>query len=615
MGNSTLVTRRQLFQKFKLGLSKKAQETDPLFAKYSRKVFNGRRYSNVPYRNKNQDSSKLIIEERVTPVTSGLSPYTGPWSTREVIHLLKRTGFGFKNSDVNTLLSQSINAAVNTILNINTTPAAPPINYYQNDNPDENNIPYGADWTNSAFSGYDIGNSTNGYRTQSLRCWSMGLALNQDITIREKMSLFWYHFIPIDYSLVAQSPNEYSNTNSARICYKYTKLFRDNATGNFKTLIRNMATQPAMMFYLNNQANTKNAPDENFAREIMELFTIGKDVPNAYTQNDVIQAAKVLTGWRVQNLNTVNEATNFIPNRHETSNKQFSAFFNNTIIPNSGAAEIDLFINMLFTKSKIISEYICRRLYRFFVYYDIDAAIETNVIVPLAQYFVASNWEILPVLDKLFKSQHFFDMANRGVYIKSPFDLIIGTLRTFNINYNVADVNNHESQYELWELINYATSEMEQSMGKIPNVSGWQAFYQKPSYHEYWINSNSIQKRFGWVGYFFNGFNFVKNGLTTRIEVDPIAFVQQFSNSICEDPNLLVQECITYLLPINLSETQRNVIKTQTLLSNQTSDYYWSGAWTNYSNNPSNADNKAIVKSRLKSLLVTIAEFAEYQLM
>ena len=614
MGN-TLVTRRQLFHKLIVSLSKKAIEKDPLFEKYSRKIYTGRRFSNLYFKNKKNDTSKTIIQERVAPVTSGLATYTGPWTAREAIHLLKRTGFGFKNSDVQTLLGLPFNTAVNSILNVNNTPVPPPINNYQNENPDENNIPYGADWTNSAFSGYEIGNSTNGYRSESLRCWSIGLALNQDITIREKMSLFWYHFIPIDYGLVEQSPNEYCNTNSSRICYKYTKLFRENTVGNFKTLIRNMATQPAMMFYLNNQANSKNAPDENFAREIMELFTIGKDVPNAYNQEDVVQAAKVLTGWRVQNLNTNTEQTNFILNRHDLSNKQFSAFFNNTIIPNSGATEIDLFINMLFSKSQIVSEYICRRLYRFFVYYDIDAAIETNVIVPLAQHFVASNWEIQPVLDKLFKSQHFFDMANRGVYIKSPFDLVLGTLRTFNINYNIADATNHEAQYDLWSLINYACGEMEQSMGKIPNVSGWQAFYQKPSYHEYWINSNSIQKRFGWIGYFFNGFDFEKNGSTTRIEVDPIAYVQQFPNAICEDPNLLVDQCIQYLLPIDLSQTQKNLIKSQTLLSNQTSDYYWSGAWSNYINNPSNPDNKAIVKSRIKSLLVTIVEFAEYQLM
>jgi hypothetical protein len=92
-------------------------------------------------------------------------------------------------------------------------------------------------------------------------------------------------------------------------------------------------------------------------------------------------------------------------------------------------------------------------LYRYFVYYDIDANIEANVIVPLAQHFVANNWEIAPVLDKLFKSQHFYDMANYGVYIKSPFDLVIGSLRTFNINYNVTDQTNYFAQYSVWSAI------------------------------------------------------------------------------------------------------------------------------------------------------------------
>ncbi len=615
MGNTRL-SRRELLGKLITRFTNDAKKTDPLFEKYSRKIFNGRRYSSLTNKNTNQNRSEKAAPEleRVTNVTSGIATYNGSWTTLEAIHLLKRTGFGFKKQDAAILSGLSMSDAVNMVLNINPTPPAPPVNYYENALPDENGLPYGADWTNNAFSGNEIGNKTNARRSIGLNAWSLGLAFNQDITIKEKMTLFWYHFIPVDVYFVQQSSNLYSNTNSARICYSYMKLFRDNATGNFKTLIRNMATQPAMMFYLNNQANSKNAPDENFAREIMELFTLGKDVADAYTQADVVQAAKVLTGWRVQNLNTSNPVTNFIPNLHDTSNKQFSAFFNNTVIPNSGAAELDLFIDMLFSKSKIVSEYICRRLYRFFVYYDIDATIEANVIVPLAQFFVASNWNILPVLDKLFKSEHFFDMANRGVYIKSPFDLIIGCMRHFKINYNVADANNHDAQYELWKTFNYAMEEMDQSMGSIPNVSGWQPFYQKPSFYEYWINSNTIQQRFALIEYLFYGFDLRRNGLTTRMEVDVIAYVKQFPDAVIEDPNLLVAECIKYLLPIDLSLNQKNIIKTQTLLSNQASDYYWSGAWITYVNNPT-LDNQTVVKTRLKSLLLTITQYAEYQLM
>ncbi len=612
MGSNTL-TRRALFGKLINKLSNKAQEIDPLFEKYSRKVFNGRRYSSLTNKRKIINGRELFEKERINPVTSSLAPYTGAWTASEALHLLRRTGFGFKKTDVDRLLGLSVNAAVDLILNVNNTPPAPPVNYYQNEKPDENGLPYGADWTNDAFIGYD-GNPTNYRRTVGLSAWSLGLALNQDITIREKMSLFWYHFIPIDFIQIAESANEYCSTNSARICYRYMKMFRDNATGNYKSLIRNMATQPAMMFYLNNQANTKTAPDENFAREIMELFTIGKDVTSSYTEADVVQAAKLLTGWRVQNLNTPTEATNFVPDRHDISSKVFSAFFNNAVIRNTGASELDSFIDMIFSKSKVVSEYVCRRLYRYFVYYDIDANIEANVIVPLAQFFVASNWNILPVLDKLFKSEHFFDMANRGVYIKTPLDVIVGTMRTFNINYNISDPTNHDAQYDLWIQFNYALREMQQNIGSMPNVAGWQAFYQKPSFHEYWINSNSIQRRYGLVEYMMYGFDMVRNGSTTRIEVDSIAFVKQFSNTICEDPNLLVSECIKYLLPIDLSLVQKNIIKTQSLLSGQTTDYYWTGAWTDYVSNPS-AANETIVKTRLRSLLVTVVQYAEYQLM
>ncbi|WP_309609790.1 DUF1800 family protein [Flavobacterium sp.] len=618
MANTTTLTRRALFKKLIHEISKNAQEIDPLFEKYSRKIYNGRRYSSLNYKNKlkYKDTKDAPQElERIGIINSGLNPYTGAWTVSQAIHLLRRTGFGHKKADVDTLLGLSLNNAVNLILNVNATPPSPPINYYNNIEPDENGLPYGADWTNNAFNSDDIGNDSNGYRTASLAAWSLGLALNQDITIREKMTLFWYHFIPIDFEFVKQSSNRYANTNSARICYKYMKMFRDKGTGNYKSLIREMATQPAMMFYLNNQANSKTAPDENFAREIMELFTLGKDVTNIYSQADVVLAAKVLTGWRVQNLNTTNEVTNFVADKHDESTKSFSSYFSGTVIPNSGAAELDLFIDMIFAKSKTVSEYICRRLYRFFVYYDIDDNVEANVIVPLAQFLVNSNWEILPVLDKLFKSEHFYDMANKGVYIKSPFDLIIGTMRTFDVNINVSDPTNYEAQYELWNTFNYVMGDMEQAMGRIPNVAGWQAFYQKPSFHEYWINSNSIQRRYGLVEGMLYGFDITKNNLTTRIEAKAIEYVKKFPNSIIEDPNLLVDECIKYLLPIDLSPSQKNILKSQTLLSNQASDYYWRGAWNTYLADTNNVDNTNIVKNRLRSLLLTIVQYAEYQLM
>jgi hypothetical protein len=308
--------------------------------------------------------------------------------------------------------------------------------------------------------------------------------------------------------------------------------------------------------------------------------------------------------------------TTFVSSLHDTSNKTFSSFFNNTVISSNGASELDSFIDMIFSKEQVVSEYICRRLYRYFVYYDIDASVELNVIQPLARIFVASNWEILPVLNALFKSEHFFDMANRGVYIKSPFDLVLGSLRIFNVGYNVSDSSNYDAQYSLWRYFNTSILKpMEQSIGEVPNVSGWNAFYQAPSFHEYWINSNTVQKRYSFINTIFNSYSPTFNGLKVKIEVDVIAWVLQFPSSKIEDPDQLVNECVKYLLPVDISLTTKNSLKVQNLLSNQTTNSYWSTAWINYSNAPTNATYVAVVKTRLKGLLLSITQLAEYQLM
>lgn len=592
-------------------------EHDPLFEKYARKTVGARVYKNELV---NQDASRGgNTDNRVGNVTSGLAPYAGTWGETEALFLLRRTGYGVKKSFVDSLLPMTVSGAVDYLLTIDNTPPAPPINWYENIQPDQDGVPYGADWTTSFFATNAAGQNTNIQRNLGMRRWLYSLTLNSDDSIREKMVWFWYHFIPVDFDDIYQTSNSFIKSNSARVFYRYFKLLRDNSMGNFKTLIRLISTEPAMMYYLNNQQNAATAPDENYARELMELFTLGKDPASQYSQQDVVEAAKVLTGWRVQNLNTATYTTNFIPGQHSTVNKQFSNFFGNTVINYqsgaNGANELDQLINMIFSKTKVVSEYICRRLYRYFVYYDIDANIEANVIVPLAQTFVSSNWDIVPVLKQLFKSEHFFDLANRGVFIKTPFDLVTGTLRSFNVNTTVADPANHEAQYRVWGNFNDThCSGMEQRMGSIPNVSGWNPFYQTPAYYQNWINSNTIQKRFKFLNDVFNGYNLNYNGLITNIKVDVIAYVQPFGYTICADPNLLVATCIKYLLPVDLSVPKQEAIKLQTLLSGQTTDSYWTSAWNSYLAAPTNTTNLNTVTSRLKSLLTSLVQLAEYQL-
>lgn len=613
MGNKKF-SRRSFFKPFSEEISESItvappKDTDPLFEKYSRKSLGPRHYSteNITHRVGGDDTSGSTLRGNIT---TGLAPYTGTWSEWEVLHLLRRTNFGWKKSFVDALLPLGASSAVDRILQIDTTSPAPPVNWYQNFFPDENGIPYGGDWTNDFFAVSTTNSQTiNSYRIQSLRRWSYGLVLNGDVSIREKMTWFWYHFIPVDFEDVRNG----TGSNGARILYRYMKRLRDSATGNFKTLIRAISTEPAMMYYLNNQVNSATAPDENFARELMELFTLGKGPDSQYTEADVVAAAKVLTGWRVQGMNTATVVTNFVPGSHNTTNKQFSSFFNNRVINNqpgaAGANELDALIDMIFSKETVLAKYICRRLYRYFVYYDIDANVEANVIAPLAQTFVSSSWNILPVLKQLFNSEHFFDAANRGVYIKSPFDLVAGTLNTFNVN---TVGNSIDNQYRIWSYFNDTIGlGMEQQMGTVENVSGWNAYYQVPAYHQYWINANTIQKRFDFLQKLFNGYT--QNG--TAIKINVILFAQLFGAATAADPDLLVAACTKYLLPVDLSPEKKDSIKTLSLLGGQTQNYYWTNAWNDYLADPNSTAKKGIVETRLKTLLSELCQSAEFQLM
>lgn len=585
---------------------------DALFERFSRKQLGARFYSadeEVP--------GSHNTANRSGNVTSGLAPYTGTWTLWEVLHLLRRTGYGIKKATADNLLAMTTSDAVDALLNITTTPVTPsatPLNHYQNTLADPGGIALGASWTSSNLTYTTTGEDTiNVYRQQSLSYWSWGLMLNGEETIREKMVQFWYHFIPVNYDDVRDVA-----LNSATSCHDYMKLLRDNALGNFFTLIKLIAKSPAMLVYLGNQFSTASAPNENFGRELLELFTMGKLPVQNYTEDDVKAAAKVLSGWRISSFTAAYPLTAaFNASYHNTTNKLFSSNFSNTTINGitgaGGAAEFDTFFNMLFAQQgTTIAQYVCRRLYRFFVYYDIDANVETNVIAPLAASLVAANWDILPVLKQLLKSEHFFDMANRGVMIKSPLDLMAGTIRNFNINTTpAAGASQVINQYAVWQnLHNYATNNLEQGYGLVPNVSGWKAYYQAPGYYQTWINTNTIQRRAAWL-------NSMMNGTTVAgllIKTDVIAFVQQFPNATIQDPDLLVNTIVQYLLPLDLAQSYKDQLKIQNLLNNQVTNNYWTMAWNNYTGTPTNTSYLNTVKSRLTSLLTAIIQLAEYQL-
>lgn len=460
------------------------------------------------------------------PSATGLANYAGPWTDTQVAHLLRRTLFAFSHSDLEFFKAMTMSQAVDYLLNLPANAPAPPLNNY-NTQVNDPDVPAGQTWVNAPFGD----GSTNTPRNLSLKSWWIGLQLEQERNIREKMTLFWHnHFA-----------TEQSTINDARYAYKHHALLRQYALGNFKDLVREVTIDPAMLRYLNGNVNSKAAPDENYARELQELFTIGKDLPNHYTEDDVKQAARVLTGWRDSRTGI---SSSFDPTRHDTGNKQFSSFYNNTLITGrSGSAagmdELNDLLNMIFAQQEV-ARYICRKLYRFFVYYVIDSNVEQNVIVPLADIFRQNNYDIKPVMEALLKSEHFYDSLSMGCSIKSPVDFTVGMMRTFNVA--LPPASNITQQYGIWYLLWGFCATQQQDLGEPPNVAGWPAYYQVPQYYELWINSDTLPKR-NQVSDLMIYTGIVRNGF--KLIFDPIAFAQQFSG--VSDPNQLIGDILKLL--------------------------------------------------------------------
>ena len=530
------------------------------------------------------------VERRTS---TGLNQYSGAWTRKEALHLLRRTMFGVKVDDMKTFAAMSMSDAVDALLNVGTTPPSPPVNNYGKTLTDAN-VAYGATWVTAPQDG-----NINFARRQSFKSWYWGLAARHESTIREKMVLFWHN-------LLATESNDMPD---ARLSYYNNKLLRDQALGNFKTLIRAVTLDPCMLVYLNGRYNTKTAPDENYSRELQELFTLGKGPDSKFTEDDVKAAARVLTGWGIS-VNGSQPTTTFNISRHDTTNKQFSSFFNNTVITgrndaNAGNTELDDLLNMIFAQQEV-AKYICRRLYRYFVYYEITPEAETDVITPLANLFRNNNYEIKPVLAKLLKSEHFFDSLNMACVIKDPAAHLAGFCRQWEMDYPT-------DAEQLYNIYNYGRTfgqTVMQDLGDPPSVSGWPAWYQEPGFLRSWITSDSLPKRNQFTDVMmFTGFR--RGGYT--FVVDPFKVTRQFSNP--GEADTLLDDALEFLLPLEVSSSVLSGFR-NILLPGGIPAYNWTDEWNqaNDSGHSNHATALASVTLKLRTLYKGIMNLAEYQL-
>jgi len=551
------------------------------------------------------------------PPGGGIQPYSGNFGKAEIQHLLRRTLFGTSKDDLNHFASKSLSEIVDELLTVSLTPPAPPIKTYTSkvggvavDDIDPG-VPFGTTWVNTPVAP-TLTPNPDGPRRGNWKGWWTGLMIDQERNLREKMTLFWHNHLATEADTI----------NIGTLIYYHHALLRKHAMGNFKTLIKEVTVDCGMLRYLNGEKNTVSAPDENYGRELQELFCVGKGPGSGYTEDDVKAAARVLTGWRINNNNfTALHTAYFTASRHDTKDKQFSAFYNNTVIKgktdaNAGTDEINELVDMIFSVDEV-AKYICRKLYTFFVYYDISADVETNVIAPLADIYRSNNYEIIPVLRALFNSEHFFDLENIGCMIKSPSDFVVGQVRELGLR--LPDATKYEAQNKMWNDLRNSTASMGQDLGDPPNVAGWPAYYQEPQYHEIWIDTATYPIRktayetLGNTGLATNAQMYTNESKNIKAKIDFVGWAQKLDNPL--DPNDLITEAVFLLYGVTVSQDVKDQLKTNYLLQGQVTDYYWTNAFNLYVANPNTNDPDAKkVPAILRDLIVFMQSAAEYHL-
>ncbi len=537
--------------------------------------------------------------------TGGLEQYSGPWTYAEAAHLVRRTMYGSRKSDVMALLGMWADTAVDNLLAPPPAPNPPaPINYAGTD--------MGGNWVNTAYAG-----NLDNQRTTFLQTWAYETMIEQSLSIHEKMTAFWAnHFSTSHFTVL-----------DARYMYKQRAMLRTNALGSFRRLVDEITFDPAMMRYLNNNLNTATSVNENYGRELQELFSIGKGPEIApgnytnYTEDDVKAAARVLTGWKDDQPTMT---TVFVSNAHDTSNKQFSSAYGNTVITGRSGEigarqEVDDLLNMILDQPAT-AKYIVSKIYRWFVSTHIDAWTETNIIEPLAADFRNGNYEITPVLSRLLKSAHFYDMAHRGAMIKSTFDLCIGTLRGVPIQSFLTTMGKDElaepdtflpetTNTRHWALRRFRTvlGTMQQDMMNPPNVAGWPAYYQEPLLDQLWVNADTLQKRIKYLDDLaITKYRFDEEYGYFLVDVIELA-------KLTSDPassQTIVNEWANILFANPLIDAQKTEAANAFAAGAS-----WAADWNAHIADPANEAKLAVVETKLRALIRHYFGLAEYQLM
>ncbi len=445
-----------------------------------------------------------------------------PWDLQKVVHLYRRTSFGIpiEKAKSNLVLSPStiVNKMVDDAKSLPLTTA-----------------PVWAKWQLSNYSQVEAERNAQ-IASQILewgRQWAFDMKSNG---LRDRMSWFWH--------------NHFVTKLSKYICpswmYEYHQLLQKHALGNFKNFVKEMGTSSAMLVFLDGVQNTRFQPNENYARELFELFTLGVD--NGYTQQDIVNTARALSGWNGLDVNNLCGSIIFIPTFWDPGLK---TIFGKT--GNYGYSEV---IDLLFAERAIqISEYITRKLYKSFVNPDVNE----NMVKAFAKILRDGNFEMAPLMKVMLSSEHFFDEPTMSTIIPGHIEFFMTFLNEMN----------YANDDQILTLLAYSGSDFDQQMFDPTDVSGWPG-------NRSWITSSSLPYRIDGIRNLM-GYYYVKNGNS----LEDLRVLAKSLTIEADQGNVQVvtRSIINYFLPKGLQNESDYNDATAVFKADVPENYYTSGQW------------------------------------
>lgn len=535
---------------------------------------------------------------------ASLSPKTTVLGRRLAAHLLRRTTYNLTKTRIDQFALLTPTQAISILLTKNPPTLSEPLE-----------AATGLPWLNN-----DREPETDDFKLKGyLRAWWIDEAL-KDTGIEHKL-IFFFH---------SNLVTNVQETDSYRY-WDHMSLFRYYVLSDYKKLCIKMATDIVMLYYLNNAENYKDNPNENFARENFELFTVGKGPQigpgnyTFYTEQDIQEAARLLTGFGWAERSEEKDPETSISRgganmyNHDSGEKIFTSAFQSRHIPGSDSSEgmwveLQSFYDMIFDQDETAKN-ITRKLYRYLVGKNITPEIENDIIGPLATTLKSNDYQVIPWLSQLLLSQHFYDEDDSdskdeiiGSIVKSPLELVLQAMSFLKIAVPDVQVDavKHYDQFYCDGIMHNMLEPGGLDIFAPVNVAGYAAYYQAPGYSRSWFNGGTIYARYKLGTMLLNGETLYGGDLGSKVDI--VTFVQNNIPGTDVAANV-VHFFIDYLFPEAIPDDRFDYFL-NTVFLNKLSAINWRIEWQKFIN--SGVDTEVIIP--LTNLVTAVLSSPEYQL-